>query len=138
MFYLAISQSPTNPLLQRHLCGASDEAVDLLSTSANIADEIRDNRVRRDAAGSGGAMSDASVTRFDGSSGLDLPAEAVAVRPESFPGQMFTISTWMRHAEREDGDNHVKEHIVCEADDHGRFAHLTYEEPSMQSCTGAN
>ena len=48
--------------LQRHLCGASDEAVDLLSASANINDEIRDNRVRRDA-GSGGAMSDASVTR---------------------------------------------------------------------------
>ena len=27
----------------------------------------------------------------------------------------------MRHAGREDGDNHVKEHIVCEADDHGEF-----------------
>ena len=75
--------------LQRHLCGASDEAVDLLAPSANVDDEIRDSRVRRDA-GSGGAMSDASVTRFDGSSGLDLPD--TVVNPESFPGQMFTVS----------------------------------------------
>ena len=75
--------------MQRHLCGASDEAVDLLAPSANVDDEIRDSRVRRDA-GSGGAMSDASVTRFDGSSGIDLPDTVVS--PESFPGQMFTVS----------------------------------------------
>ena len=31
----------------------------------------------------------------------------------------WQVSTWMRHAEREDKDNHAKEHIVCEADDHG-------------------
>lgn len=106
---------------QRHLCGASGEAVDLLAPSATISNEIRDNRVRRDAGS--GAMSDASVTRFDGSSGLDLPD--TIVNPESFPGRMFTVATWMRHAGREDGDNHVKEHIVCEADDHEKNRHHT-------------
>ena len=50
--------------IQRHLCGASDEAVDLLvpaAASSDVGNAIRDNRVRRDAGSA--AMSDASVTR---------------------------------------------------------------------------
>ena len=39
------------------------------------------------------------------------------------------VSTWMRHAEREDKDNHAKEHIVCEADDHGE--HLSIEKTNF-------
>ena len=35
----------------------------------------------------------------------------------------------MRHAEREDKDNHAKEHIVCEADDHGE--HLSIEKTNF-------
>ena len=50
--------------IQRHLCGASDEAVNLLVPAAAFSETgnaIRDNRVRIDAGSA--AMSDASVTR---------------------------------------------------------------------------
>ena len=43
---------------------------------------------------------------------------ALVTSASNFP-LFCQVSTWMRHAGREDSDNHAKEHIVCEADDHG-------------------
>ncbi len=66
-----------------------------------------------------GHASDASLTYFDGSSGLPAPEE-VQRMGSSFPGSVFTLSTWMRHREDETLDRHAKEHIVCRADDHSK------------------
>lgn len=33
----------------------------------------------------------------------------------------FTIATWMRHGEHNEQDKHVKEHILCSADDHSKY-----------------
>ena len=32
-------------------------------------------------------------------------------------GNTFTISVWLRHAEHPGQDKHVKEHVLCNADD---------------------
>ncbi len=66
-----------------------------------------------------GDVSDASMTRFDGSTGIDVPESVLAA--DKFPGSVFTVSTWMRHAKRGDDDKHRKEHIVCRADDHREY-----------------
>ncbi len=64
-----------------------------------------------------GHSSDASLTFFDGVSGLSAPAEVQHLE-DTFPGTKFTLATWMRHRQQEERDKHEKEHIVCRADDH--------------------
>ena len=53
----------------------------------------------------------------------DVPEQ---VLNPSFPEQIFTLATWMRHKPIDDGtDKHHKEHIICKADDHSEcFKHL--------------
>ena len=140
---------------QRRLCGASQEAVDLLPPSAagEMAGADDDEAVRwgdncetmlklhhlchpvkslccssriilmsfsstisRDI----GYVSDRTITRFNGRTGLEAPTDTV--RPgEAFPGMIFTLATWMKHAKPEEEDKHKKEHIICKADDHSKF-----------------
>ncbi len=73
-----------------------------------------------------GHSSDASITYFDGVSGLSAPEEVQRMHNQ-FPGDKFTLSTWMRHrgggagggeGEGSVTDKHDKEHVVCRADDH--------------------
>lgn len=34
---------------------------------------------------------------------------------------IFTIATWLKHKNHPNQDKHVKEHILCSADDHSKF-----------------
>ena len=36
----------------------------------------------------------------------------------------FTFSTWMKHKPQPGADKHVKEHIICSADDHSMYLKL--------------
>lgn len=38
----------------------------------------------------------------------------------------FTIATWLRHGQQQGQDKHMKEHILCTADDHSKCTHLFY------------
>ncbi|KAH1011570.1 hypothetical protein HUJ04_000909 [Dendroctonus ponderosae] len=101
---------------QRKLCGASPAAVDLLPspgagaewTKPLISDE--------------GHESD-QMFEFDGSStAVSIPNSVLnhSLSP------IFTIATWMRHgehSEHSEEDKHVKEHILCSADDHKMNRH---------------
>merc|ERR1712223_224472 len=52
---------------------------------------------------------------------VDVPEDVLI---PSFPEQMFTLATWMRHKPIDDGtDKHHKEHIICKADDHRKNRH---------------
>lgn len=90
---------------QRRLCGASQTAVDLLvGINGNTNSGLKDV----------GSLSDQSITHFDGrsgfvASGLD-PAKA-------FPGDTFTLATWLKHASDPKDDKHKKEHILCNSDE---------------------
>jgi hypothetical protein len=37
---------------------------------------------------------------------------------------LFTIATWMKHKQHPDQDKHVKEHIICSADDHSKYCYF--------------
>ncbi|XP_060534090.1 calsyntenin-1 isoform X2 [Cylas formicarius] len=98
---------------QRKLCGASPSAIDLLPspgagaewTKPLISDE--------------GHESD-QMFEFDGSStAVSIPN---AVLDHNLP-PTFTIATWMRHGEHNGQDKHMKEHILCSADDHKMNRH---------------
>jgi len=59
---------------------------------------------------------------FDGSS------TAVAIPNDVLDhglSSAFTISTWMKHKPMPHQDKHVKEHILCSADDHSMYFFLT-------------
>lgn len=95
---------------QRKLCGASPSAVDLLPnpglgaewTKPLISDE--------------GHESD-QMFEFDGSStAVTVPKSVLDHNLAS----SFTIATWMRHGQHPGQDKHVKEHILCSADDHSK------------------
>ncbi len=109
---------------QRRLCGASEEGVDMLPADKDKSNkDANDNKhVLRDE----GHLSDASLTFFDGESGLQAPKE-VQDLGDNFPGERFTLATWMRHKGSDDKeldqDKHAKEHIVCRADDHMKNRH---------------
>ncbi|XP_022906089.1 calsyntenin-1 [Onthophagus taurus] len=98
---------------QRKLCGASPSAIDLLPspglgaewTKPLISDE--------------GHESD-QMFEFDGSStAVTIPT---TVLDHNVPST-FTIATWMRHSYHPNQDKHVKEHILCSADDHKMNRH---------------
>jgi len=58
------------------------------------------------------------IFEFDGAS------SAVAIPPDVLDHNLastFTIATWMKHKQHPDQDKHVKEHIVCSADDHSKI-----------------
>ena len=112
---------------QRRLCGASEAAVDLLAEARKIDARPHDDDDLDD--------NDRSVTRFDGSFGHDLPEELRFKSDKSFPGDVFTLATWLKHgdaAAASDGDDleveeqhKRKEHIFCLADDHKKNRHHT-------------
>lgn len=95
---------------QRKLCGASPDAVDLLP-SPGLGAEWTKPLVSDE-----GHESD-QMFEFDGST------TAVAVPPHVLDhnlASVFTVSTWMRHGIHPGQDKHVKEHIICSADDHSK------------------
>lgn len=96
---------------QRQLCGASERAIDLLPDPKKPGNEWAHNMIR-----DMGQSADSSMILLTGKNGYDVPADLLP----AFPGKKFTISTWMRHRRRDDGDIHKKEHIICEADDHSK------------------
>ncbi|KAK5638899.1 hypothetical protein RI129_013194 [Pyrocoelia pectoralis] len=98
---------------QRKLCGASPSAIDLLPnpglgaewTKPLISDE--------------GHESD-QMFEFDGSStAVTVPKSVLDHNLAS----SFTIATWMRHGQHPGQDKHIKEHILCSADDHKMNRH---------------
>ncbi|KAI4454344.1 calsyntenin [Holotrichia oblita] len=98
---------------QRKLCGASPSAIDLLPspglgaewTKPLISDE--------------GHESD-QMFEFDGAStAVTVPMSVLDHNLAS----SFTIATWMRHAMHPEQDKHIKEHILCSADDHKMNRH---------------
>lgn len=94
------------------LCvGASTESVDLLPSPSTGADWTRDLRTDE------GHESD-QIYEFDGASNA-------AVVPESALNHnlstRFTLSFWMKHeAPLDPANKHMKEHIICNADDHSK------------------
>ncbi|XP_023295923.2 calsyntenin-1 [Lucilia cuprina] len=62
------------------------------------------------------------IFHFDGSSGVIIPDKQIA--RHDFSQRPFSIITIFRHFSGSSGDNkHVKEHIVCSADDHKMNRH---------------
>lgn len=98
---------------QRKLCGASMESIDLLP-SPGIGSEWTKSLPTDE-----GRESD-QIFEFDGAS------SAVAIPPDVLDHNLastFTIATWMKHKQHPDQDKHVKEHIICSADDHKMNRH---------------
>ena len=93
---------------QRKMCGASNQAVELLTESASEFESVEESSSR------------SSVYQFDGSSGAVVPSDLLS----HDLGTEFTISTWMKHEARTT-DKHQKEHILCLADDHRKNRHHT-------------
>ncbi|XP_015603038.1 calsyntenin-1 [Cephus cinctus] len=93
---------------QRKLCGASRDSIDLLptpsSTSFWTAGLSRDEGREAD-----------EIFEFDG-------ANSAAIVPDDILdhnlAQKFSIGVWIKHRPRPRQDPHVKEHILCAADDH--------------------
>ena len=56
------------------------------------------------------------MARFDGQTGVSVPESVIPT--ETFPSHKFTIATWMRHRDNKALEKHIKEHIICKADDH--------------------
>lgn len=101
---------------QRQLCGASDLAIDLLPDPQQPGSEWAAG-LQRDQ----GQSNDASMARFDGQTGVSVPESLVS--SDTFPNHKFTIATWMRHRDNKALEKHIKEHIICKADDHRKNRH---------------
>ena len=99
---------------QRKMCGASNNAIDLLSE--NISPEIVFNNSTDD--DDDDAVGEAAI-RFSGEEGVVVPSDLVS---HDF-GPEFTIHTWMRHARKVGKQS--KEQIVCLSDDHRKSRHHT-------------
>ncbi|XP_057335563.1 calsyntenin-1 [Microplitis mediator] len=98
---------------QRKLCGASRDSVDLLPTPGPTtpwtASLSRDEGREAD-----------EIFEFDGSvSAAIVPADVL----DHALAQKFTIGVWIKHRPRPRQDPHVKEHILCAADDHKMNRH---------------
>ncbi|XP_029677360.1 calsyntenin-1 [Formica exsecta] len=98
---------------QRKLCGASRDSVDLLPTpgptSSWTASLSRDEGREAD-----------EIFEFDGvDSAAIVPNDVL----EHSLAQKFTIGVWVKHRPRPRQDPHVKEHILCAADDHKMNRH---------------
>jgi hypothetical protein len=60
------------------------------------------------------------IFEFDGaSSAVAIPSDVL----DHSLASTFTIATWMKHKQHPDQDKHVKEHIICSADDHSKYHH---------------
>lgn len=95
---------------QRKLCGASPSAIDLLP-SPGVGAEWTKPLISDE-----GHESD-QMFEFDGSStAVSIPNH---VLDHNLP-PTFTFATWMRHAQHPNQDKHIKEHILCSADDHSK------------------
>lgn len=58
------------------------------------------------------------IFEFDGtSSAVAIPSDVL----DHSLASVFTIATWMKHKQHPDQDKHVKEHIICSADDHSKY-----------------
>ncbi|VEN46418.1 unnamed protein product [Callosobruchus maculatus] len=98
---------------QRKLCGASPSAIDLLP-SPGVGAEWTKPLISDE-----GHESD-QMFEFDGSStAVSIPN---SVLDHNLPS-VFTIATWMRHGQHQGQDKHLKEHILCTADDHKMNRH---------------
>ncbi|KAH9409789.1 Calsyntenin-2 [Tyrophagus putrescentiae] len=99
---------------QRKLCGASTESIDLLPSSNSGAEWIRDLPTDE------GRESD-QIYEFDGASNSVLVPEDVFDHNLT---SKFSVSFWMKHEPPLDQSNkHIKEHIICNADDHKKNRH---------------
>ncbi|XP_022199172.2 calsyntenin-1 isoform X1 [Nilaparvata lugens] len=98
---------------QRKLCGASSESVDLLPTPGSGAEWTK-------ALASDEGHDSDQMFEFDGvSSAVAIPTEVL----DHGLARTFTIATWLKHRHLPDQDKHVKEHILCSADDHKMNRH---------------
>ena len=92
---------------QRKMCGASNQAVELLTESASEFESVEESSSR------------SSVYQFDGSSGAVVPSNLLS----HDLGKEFTISTWMKHGKKK--GKQTKEQILCVSDDHRKNRHHT-------------
>nr|XP_042905858.1 calsyntenin-1 [Parasteatoda tepidariorum] len=99
---------------QRKLCGASSDSIDLLP-SPGIGAEWTRSLPTDD-----GHESD-QIYEFDGTS------NAVVIPESTLSHNLtdnFTVAFWMKHEPYPDhNDTHMKEHIICNADDHKMNRH---------------
>ncbi|XP_054164903.1 calsyntenin-1-like isoform X2 [Oppia nitens] len=99
---------------QRKLCGASAESVDLLPSPSTGAEWTRDLPT------DDGRESD-QIYEFDGATNAVVIPEATLNHNLT---NKFTVSFWMKHEPPLDQNNkHIKEHIICNADDHKKNRH---------------
>ena len=98
---------------QRKMCGASSQAVELLPAQSEETPWV--NNLNTDLGREAGP-----VYQFDGSNGAIIPESVLTHNL----GSEFTISTWMKHEARTN-DKHLKEQLVCLADDHRKNRHHT-------------
>ena len=54
---------------------------------------------------------------FDGATGVTVPPEVMSHNLT----RNFTMSVWLKHDHHAGQDKHVKEHILCNADDHRKW-----------------
>ena len=57
---------------------------------------------------------------FDGATGVTVPPEVISHNLT----RNFTMSVWLKHDHHAGQDKHVKEHILCNADDHRKIISL--------------
>lgn len=67
----------------------------------------------------GGSSSADTVFHFDGMTGATIPL--ALLRHHDFSLHPFTIVTQFRHRSQPKIDKHIKEHIICSADDHSKL-----------------
>jgi len=96
---------------QRKLCGANANSIDLLPRPSQGAEWTRSLSTDE------GRETD-QMFEFDGStSAAAIPSSVLDHNLSS----KFTISAWMKHKPQPGADKHLKEHIICSADDHSEF-----------------
>ncbi|KAK6634850.1 hypothetical protein RUM44_000097 [Polyplax serrata] len=98
---------------QRKLCGASKNSVDLLP-SPGLGTEWTKPLPTDE-----GRESD-EIFEFDGANtAVAIPTDVLDHNLSS----VFTISAWLKHKHIPNQEKHVKEHVVCSADDHKMNRH---------------
>ncbi|KAL7303254.1 hypothetical protein TKK_0004453 [Trichogramma kaykai] len=98
---------------QRRLCGAARDSIDLLPTPGPLTPWTAS--LSRDE----GRESD-EIFEFDGANSAAIVPDDVL---EHNLAQKFSIGVWVKHRPRPRQDPHVKEHILCAADDHKMNRH---------------
>ncbi|XP_046743410.1 calsyntenin-1 [Diprion similis] len=98
---------------QRKLCGAARDSVDLLPTPGPSTPWT--SSLSRDE----GREAD-EIFEFDGASSAAIVPNEVL---DHALAQKFSVGVWVKHRPRPRQDPHVKEHILCAADDHKMNRH---------------